>query len=134
MSQETAVLFANEAFYAAFASRDFTAMEAIWSAGDAVTCIHPGWPALSGRGAVIGSWRDILANPDAPGITCARARAHVAEDMAYVICAERLDGGELMATNIFVREAKTWKMVHHQAAPAPAGAADPPAVKPPTLQ
>jgi len=135
MSQETAVKFANEAFYAAFTNRDAEAMDAVWSELDAVSCIHPGWPPLTGRAAVMQSWHDILANPDAPAITCGQETAYVAGEMAYVICAEFLDGGQLVATNIFVREAGTWKLVHHQAAPAPADpAAQKPPAKAPTLQ
>ena len=43
---EAAVLFANEAFYRAFADRDMDAMAALWAADGPVACIHPGWPAL----------------------------------------------------------------------------------------
>jgi hypothetical protein len=47
MSQETVILFTNEAFYLTFASRDAEAMDAIWSSRENVTCIHPGWqPSL----------------------------------------------------------------------------------------
>lgn len=133
MSQETAVLFANEAFYLTFASRDADAMDAIWSGRPDVTCVHPGWPPLRGREAVIGSWRDILANPEAPEISCRRARAAVAGAMAYVLCAEVLAGGQLAATNIFVHEDGLWKMIHHQAGPMPQTAPEPPRKKP-TMQ
>ncbi len=33
--------------------------------------------------------------------------------------AEAVGGGYLVATNIFIREAGAWKMVHHQAGPTP---------------
>jgi hypothetical protein len=36
------VLFANEAFYRAFADRDIDAMDALWARGEPVLCIHPG--------------------------------------------------------------------------------------------
>ena len=48
MSDEEAVLAANEAFYRAFAARDFAAMDALWAAEAPVACIHPGWDALVG--------------------------------------------------------------------------------------
>lgn len=121
MSDEVAVLFANEAFYAAFAGRDFVAMDALWSRHFAVTCTHPGWLPLSGREAVMESWKSILSR-DAPAIVCWNAAAHLTNDTAYVLCYEELQRGFLVATNIFVRESGGWKMVHHQA-----GACPPPA-------
>ena len=119
MSEQAAVLFANEAFYVAFAVCDFPAMDGLWSRRPSVTCIHPGWSALSGRDPVMESWRSILANPNAPRIGCRNAVAHVLGDSAYVVCYEAIDGSFLVATNVFVREDRGWKMVHHQAAAAP---------------
>ncbi len=56
-----AVLFANEAFYRAFADRDIAAMEEIWASEAPVACIHPGWSPVIGRERVLASWRAILA-------------------------------------------------------------------------
>ncbi len=36
-------------------------------------------------------------------------------DAAFVICTEKLFTEDLVATNVFVCEAGTWKIVHHQA-------------------
>lgn len=119
MSEQIAVLFANEAFYVAFATRDYPAMDALWSGRERVSCIHPGWNALAGRDTVMESWRAILANPGAPQIGCRDAIAHVLGDTAYVVCYEAIDGGFLVATNVFVREDGGWKMVHHQAGATP---------------
>jgi hypothetical protein len=38
-------------------------------------------------------------------------------ESAYVVCGEAVDGAELVATNLFVREDGAWKLVHHQAGP-----------------
>jgi len=127
MSEHAAVLFANEAFYLAFSSRDLDAMDTLWARHDAVSCIHPGWPSLSGRDEVMGSWQNILGNAESPRITCTGARAFLLGDAAYVICYEVLDQGTLVATNVFTRENGAWKMVHHQAAPSPPPATDEPA-------
>ena len=79
-AENDALLLANETFYAAFAQCDCEAMEDIWSNTADITCIHPGWPAINGRGAVIGSWRSIRSRqtafssspeamrPSAPGV------------------------------------------------------------------
>ncbi len=48
---------------------------------------------------------------------CHDDRAFLYGDVATVLCEEELDTGHLVATNIFVREGKSWRMVHHQASP-----------------
>ena len=48
-----ALLFANETFYRAFAERDVPLMEALWADTEPVTCLHPGWPPVEGREAVL---------------------------------------------------------------------------------
>lgn len=125
-SDEEAVLAANSAFYRAFDTRDLDAMGRIWARKSGVACVHPGWAALHGRELVLGSWKNILENPSAPRIACLSAQAYVQGDTAFVICSERLAEGELVATNIFVREDSVWKLAHHQASPAPP-TPDPPA-------
>jgi ketosteroid isomerase-like protein len=119
MSDETDVLAANAAFYAAFAGGDMGAMAALWSERAPVACIHPGGPPLKGRDAVLQSWSDILASPMRPRIRHHGEQAFLLGDAAFVICYEALEGGFLIATNIFVREAGAWRMTHHQAGPVP---------------
>ena len=123
MSEREAILFANDAFYQAFADRDVDAMGTLWAARDDVTCIHPGWPPLTGRRAVLQSWLSIMANPQSPKISCHQAKAFQAGEMAYVLCYERIDGNILVATNVFVRDGRQWRIMHHQAGPT-SGAPD----------
>ncbi|MDP6565059.1 MAG: nuclear transport factor 2 family protein [Alphaproteobacteria bacterium] len=117
MADREAVLFANEAFYRAFADRDAAAMEDIWADRDELTCIHPGWGALYGREAVIESWQAILGNPQAPAIRCLAATARMHGETAHVICFEEIDGNYLIATNLFIRQGRRWYLVHHQSGP-----------------
>lgn len=119
VSIDAAVLFANEAFYAAFTGRDFETMDQVWSQRESVTCIHPGWTTLAGREAVMESWRAILSNPQSPQVRVSRAAATMLGDVAYVVCYEHLSGAVLAATNVFVREDDWWRLVHHQAGTAP---------------
>ncbi len=119
MSQHAAVLFANDAFYLAFRNRDAKAMNEVWAHRESITCIHPGWRPLTGRQAVMESWRSILANPASPDVRCIGAEAHVIEDAAYVLCYEVTPQGSLIATNIFIRDGGSWRMVHHQSGPSP---------------
>jgi len=117
MSEEAAVLFANDAFYTAIAGRDISAMEDVWSIEVRVSCIHPGWDGISGRGNVLDSWSAILGTDAAPDIVARHAHAVIYGDLGVVICHEEVEGAHLIATNIFHREGRIWKMVHHQAGP-----------------
>ena len=115
MDDSDAVLAANLEFYRAFTTRDIAAMEALWAARAPVACVHPGWPALTDRAAVIESWRGILANPQSPRISCYDERVFLYGDAALVVCEEELDGATLVASNWFVREGSDWRLAHHQA-------------------
>jgi hypothetical protein len=115
MDDSDAVLAANLEFYRAFTTGDAEAMDALWARQAPVACVHPGWPALTDRNAVIESWRGILSNPDSPRVACYDERVFLYGDTALVICEEELDGGTLIASNWFVREADGWRMAHHQA-------------------
>lgn len=115
MTDSDAVLAANLEFYRAFTMRDLVAMEALWARRSPVACIHPGWPALTERDGIMESWQRILSNPDAPRIACYDERVLLYGEVALVICEEELDGGTLIASNLFVREDDAWKIAHHQA-------------------
>jgi len=134
MSQRPAILFANDAFYTAFATGDLAAMDAVWARRAPVCCIHPGWTALNDRDAIMESWRGILGAPGGAGrqnqgpgggrrqtaaIRCVRPEVFLLGDVAWVACYEILPNGNLIATNIFVPEDGAWRMVHHHAGPAP---------------
>ena len=126
MSDAEPVLYANEAFYYAFAGGDAAAMDEVWARDVPVACIHPGWNVLAGRDAVMESWRSILGSDRRPAIRSQGASAFLHGDVAFVTCYENVGQGYLAATNVFVREGGAWKMVHHHAGPtAPPEAEEP---------
>jgi ketosteroid isomerase-like protein len=130
MSDTAELLFANDAFYHAFRSRDLAAMEALWAQHAPIACVHPGWHALNTREDVMESWEGILSNPEAPAVDCRGARGYLLGELGIVVCYEIIRGSVLTATNIFLREDGTWRMVHHHAGPCgtppPELAEDPP--------
>ncbi len=116
MSDEADILAANAAYYRAFASADFAAMSRIW-ADDNVSCIHPGWPALIGREAILESYREILRNPNQERIEPRNESVMLAGDEARVFCVEFVGGAALATTNMFRRVDGAWRITHHQASP-----------------
>lgn len=115
MSAEAEVLAANAKFYDAFAERDLMAMDAAWTEDSGAVCVHPGWPPIRGRDAVLRSFRSIFEHDEGPTPTCENPTCRVMGDSAVIVCRERLGGAVLIATNVYVREDDTWRMLHHHA-------------------
>lgn len=113
---ESALRAANDFYYQAFAARDLAAMATLW-AHEGVACVHPGWPALIGRKAVIGSYRDIFRNPSQEAVTARDAKIVFTDGEGRVYCVEEVGGGLLLATNWFRLIDEDWRLLHHQASP-----------------
>lgn len=119
------VLFANDAFYVAFANGDVEAMDRLWAQRDDVVCLHPGWPALRGRDVVMESWMRILRNPDQPRVGVHAVDAvRLGGDAMLVVCYETMADTIMVACNVFVAGADGPQLVSHQAGLC----ADPPAL------
>jgi hypothetical protein len=74
---------------------------------------------LSGRGAVLASFRELLAAAPAWKMVSRDAAVHLCPPSAFVTCLEA-NGDQpahLAATNIFLLEDGRWRMVHHHAGP-----------------
>lgn len=112
-----AVLFTNEAFYQAFADGDHAAMERVWAREGPVSCVHPGWPPLYTRAAILESWRRILAAGPQPALAFHAPETFALGEVAWVVCREQIGDAVLVATNVFRREQRRWLLVHHQAGP-----------------
>lgn len=121
------VLHANESFYEALNNSDYQSMELLWSNESDVVVIHPGWPPLHGREAVLDSWERILNGDSTRNMFCNNAKSYVMGRVAFVICSECFPEGELVATNIFILEGGEWKIVHHQGGPMQSVIVDTPA-------
>ncbi|MEE2931791.1 MAG: nuclear transport factor 2 family protein [Pseudomonadota bacterium] len=117
MNDQEAILFTNEAFYAAFSCGDIAAMSCLWAETDDVSVIHPGWEPLFGREAVLSSWADIVSEGGFPSIICREPHLFLRNDYATVVCFEDIDGIFLAATNVFIKQGDSWRIMHHQAAP-----------------
>ena len=116
---EQAILAANERFYRAFNEADVAAMSALWATRAPVACLHPGEPLVVGRQQVLHRWREILSMSQAFKLRCDRPTVQVLGTTALVYCYEGVgdEAAHLAATNVFVFEDGSWRMVHHHAGP-----------------
>ena len=109
------VSFVNEAFYLAFESKDLSAMESIWADQEDMYCLHPGWHPLTGRKKILESWARILGNDAQPQISFDSPQfMHLGPDSVAVVCFERGSQQNLIATNIYQRNAERFQMIFHQ--------------------
>jgi ketosteroid isomerase-like protein len=117
---------ANAALYNAFESGDVDLMEAVWDVEEpeALVCVHPGWPMLRGRTAVLRSWSAVMANTDYIQFVLTDVQVSVTGDAAVVTCTENVltsadigEGAHAVATNVFVRRRDGWRLVVHHGSP-----------------
>jgi len=117
------VLAANAAFYAAFEARDLDAMSDVWEHTDRTSCVHPGWPILTGWASVAASWFALFDGPQRLQFIVTGTEVRVAGDTAWVTCNENLIEGagaatsSVAATNVFARGDGGWRLVHHHGSP-----------------
>ncbi|MDF3300616.1 nuclear transport factor 2 family protein [Streptomyces tropicalis] len=139
---------ANTAFYEALERGDFDALSSLWLTPSdlgvdeewhdpadtgVISCVHPGWPVLTGRGEVLRSYALIMANTDYIQFFLTDVHVSVTGDTALVTCTENiLSGGPppqgedelgplvgqlVVATNVFRRTGAGWKLWSHHASP-----------------
>ncbi|MGW7466937.1 nuclear transport factor 2 family protein [Streptomyces xantholiticus] len=122
---------ANTAFYETMERGDFDELSDLWLHDD-ISCIHPGWPVLTGRGEVLRSYALIMANTEYIQFFLTDVKVSVVGDTALVTCTENIlsggpaeDGGALgplvgqlvVATNVFRRTSDGWKIWSHHGSP-----------------
>ena len=120
---------AETAFYDALTKCDLEAMMAVWGDDDDVYCVHPNGARVTGVEQVRESWRQIFASGqrlsfrlrDSQYLQGMMLSVHsVYEHIAVV--GEPRSRSPVIATNIFLRTERGWRMVAHHASPAPVGA------------
>ncbi|MFE6655159.1 nuclear transport factor 2 family protein, partial [Streptomyces rochei] len=99
---------ANTAFYEAVEQGDFEKVSEFWLTPSdlgvdesyhdpadvgVVSCVHPGWPVLTGRGEVLRSYALIMANTDYIQFFLTDVHISVTGDTALVTCTENILSG-----------------------------------------
>ena len=138
------VELANTAYYEAMERGAFEELTSLWLApldtsdddfegeGAVVSCVHPGWPVLNGRGEVLRSYALIMANTEYIQFFLTDLKISLADGTAVVTCTENIlsggpaeDGAELgplvgqlvVATNVFRHTPDGWRIWSHHASP-----------------
>lgn len=127
MSDERAVLEANERFYMALNTLDIDEMDEVWADDEAAICVHPGREAIVGYARIRESWAVIFSASGSMSIAAESSRIQLSNDVAWVSCTETISlmtdeglaAAAAQATNIFRRIEGRWRMVVHHASPIP---------------
>jgi ketosteroid isomerase-like protein len=131
MSTEDEVRKASAQFYAALnrmGNGDASPMADIWSHSATVTTMHPIGGREVGWDQVKGPWGQVAQLASDAQIKLNEQLIQVSGDMAYEVGLEqgqfKLAGEQVSidqrVTNIYRREAGTWKIVHHHSDLSPA--------------
>lgn len=122
---------ANTTFYETMERGDFEELSSLWL-DEGISCIHPGWPVLTGRGEVLRSYALIMANTEYIQFFLTDVKVSLIGDTAMVTCTENIlsggpaeESGELgplvgqlvVATNVFRRTSDGWKIWSHHGSP-----------------
>jgi ketosteroid isomerase-like protein len=121
---------AESAFYEALTKADLEAMMAVWADDDEIYCVHPNGARITGVEEVRESWRKIFASGQTLRFQL-RDQQHVQGMMLSVhsvyeyitVSGETRARAPMIATNVYLRTERGWRMVAHHASPAPATAA-----------
>ena len=131
---------AESAFYDAFTKGDLEAMMAVWGDDDDIYCVHPQGPRLVGVEQVRESWRQIFSGGQRLSFHL-RGQHRLQGMMMSVhsvyehvaVAGDPRSQQPVLATNVYLRTERGWRMVAHHASPAPAAAAEEPPRSAPLL-
>ena len=114
------------AFYDALNRADLAALMALWADDEEIVCIHPGGMRLIGHAAIHASWQAILQHG---GLHILPSQLHETHNLMSsvhtVVEGSTAAGGEathLMATNVYVKTPRGWRIVLHHVSVAPGSA------------
>jgi ketosteroid isomerase-like protein len=113
----------ESAFYDALNRADVEALMALWADDEEIVCVHPGGPRLIGHAAIRTSWSAILEHG---GLHILPSQLHETHNLMSsvhtVIEGTTAASGEpahLLATNVYVKTPRGWRIVLHHVSVAP---------------
>lgn len=131
MSTESDVRKASDQFYAALnrmIKGDAGSLSEIWAHGATVTTMHPIGGRQVGRDKVLESFQQVAGIASAGQVKLEDQIIQATDDLAYELGVERgqatFAGQQVTldhrVTNVYRREAGSWKIVHHHTDVSPA--------------
>lgn len=119
------------AFYDALQKADLDALMAVWADDDEVSCVHPGGARLIGPAAIRASYEAMFARGRLDAEPT-HVRRHESHGVAVHSVVERVrvaaEGAAryayVVATNVWTRTARGWRLVSHHASPGMADEAE----------
>lgn len=114
----------ESAFYEALRHADLAQLMACWAEDEEVVCIHPGGPRLLGLSAIRESFQQLLSEGGLQ-VQVRQLRRVDAGGCSIHSVIERLDvltsdgprHGHLLATNVYAKTPKGWRLLVHHVSP-----------------
>ncbi|MET3134838.1 ketosteroid isomerase-like protein [Oxalobacteraceae bacterium GrIS 1.11] len=114
------------AFYDALNRADIGALMALWADDEEIVCIHPGGPRLIGHAAIHASWLDLFAGGGLHIVPTQLHETHNLMSSVHTVVEGASAGpGEsahLLATNVYIKTPRGWRIVLHHVSVAPGNA------------
>ncbi|KAB8043850.1 YybH family protein [Janthinobacterium aquaticum] len=114
------------AFYDALNRADLDALMALWADDEEIVCIHPGGARLIGHAAIRASWATIFANGGLPIVPSQLHETHNLMSSVHTVIegvtASEGTPAHLLATNVYVKTPRGWRIVLHHVSVAPGAA------------
>lgn len=113
------------AFYDAISRADVDALMALWADEEDIVCIHPGAPRLVGHASIRAAWESIF---EQGGVQIRPVQVHIAQNMMTAVhniieevhrTASRKQDVHILATNVYMKTPRGWRLVTHHASVVP---------------
>ncbi len=118
------------AFYDALNRADIEALMALWADDDEIFCIHPGGVRLHGHAAIQASWEAILEQGALQIRPSQLYETHNLMSAVHTVIegvtASASEPAHLVATNVYMKTPRGWRIVMHHVSVAPGPAPTPP--------
>jgi ketosteroid isomerase-like protein len=117
------------AFYDALNRGDVEALMLLWADDDEIFCIHPGGPRLHGHAAIQASWEAIFEQGGLQVRPSQTSETHNLMSAVHTVVegvsANATEPAHLLATNVYLKTPRGWRMVLHHVSVAPGPEPDP---------
>jgi len=114
------------AFYEALNRADLEALMALWADDDEIVCVHPGGPRLIGHAAIRNSWAAILEHGGLHILPSQLHETHTLMSSVHTVVegstAATGEPAHLIATNVYAKTPRGWRIVLHHVSIAPGAA------------